>query len=405
MNKKVGRVIKKIVFSSMFLAAFFCFKNDSSAQNILRISGNDRSQTSLYVSDYNKSETAVLVNGYRFSDALSSINLVNKLGANVVLTDDLKDVNKIKEFVPELFNRNFKKVIIVGGTSSINQEIQNELEKMFIVERISGEDRYQTNKNVLNYSGYKKVCVADGRNYPDALSSSGLTKFTDSGLLLVDGSSDYDVPEGVEAIYTVGGVNSVKKQCGERISGDDRYLTSYKILSMINPKNAILVSGSDFPDALSASSLVSKLGASVVLSRPIFDEGLINLSGNFDNIYIVGGLKSVSGISVNSMIDKNKSKYIVNKKPKIETGYKKRYINTAGEIYKGWFLSFDGDKYIWNFYDEDGYMKMNTKNDNWIFDSYGGVFPSEDIKNKLYEQKIEINLQEKSPIFYEGQLK
>ena len=49
----------------------------------------------------------------------------------------------------ELKRLKTKKVYILGGKEVISEKVENTLKKFFQVERIYGEDRYQTSKEIV----------------------------------------------------------------------------------------------------------------------------------------------------------------------------------------------------------------------------------------------------------------
>lgn len=95
----------------------------------------------------------------------------------------------------------------------------------------------------------------------------------------------------------------------ERIFGDTRYETSYKIFESgwINSDSAILVSGLDYPDALCAAPLATKYNAPILLTR---NTSLANqnelrnllISKGVKNVIIIGG-QGVIPIEVEKELD------------------------------------------------------------------------------------------------------
>lgn len=380
-NKVLGIAILAVLMSSGIVTSF------AATQSIQRISGNDRFETSLYVTDFHKSDTAIVVNGYVYPDALSSITLANKYKANVVLSNNSLEKYQQREFVTNLKNRNVKTVYIIGGKASISDELEKELRKFFSVERISGGDRYETSLKVVEMSGYRDIIVTSGNNYPDALSTSSLVSKTKSGLLLVDGKKDNAIPSTLNPIYTVGGENSVKKAFGERISGKDRYETCYKILEKVSPKTLVVASGSNFPDALSASSFAGVDSVGVILCRPRLDKELVARVKGVEKLYLVGGLNSVSGLTINSIINLYSSDYRANIRPKRASETNDKFTLTNGEDYLGWYVesSKQFNNYNWYYFNDNGYMIKNSMKEGWSFDYKGIATLTEDsIKNLAF---------------------
>lgn len=98
------------------------------------------------------------------------------------------------------------------------------------------------------------------------------------------------IMEYLEANVEIGSIPS------ERIYGDTRYETSYKLFESgwTSSDTAILVSGLDYPDALCAAPLAAKYDAPILLSRKMSLEEQIDLKNllinkNVKNVIIVGG--------------------------------------------------------------------------------------------------------------------
>ena len=190
-------------------------------------------------------------------------------------------------------------------------------------ERIAGEDRYATAMAIadkLAEAGkVESVIIANGENYADALSATALAKAVGAPILLVNDAHEDAVVEWVETnvkdyrtpIYVIGGEavisedfcdNKLLRYDVERISGDDRYATNLAILEKLaDPdingltKNILVCSGSNYPDALSASAT----GKAVLLVGDTLTAGQIEYltelktDGGYEFV-IVGGNKVVS---------------------------------------------------------------------------------------------------------------
>ena len=75
---------------------------------------------------------------------------------------------------------------IIGGTASISAQLATALAAYGSVTRISGPDRYATAAavNESAYSSASRVILANGLNFPDALSAAGWAGATSSPLYL-----------------------------------------------------------------------------------------------------------------------------------------------------------------------------------------------------------------------------
>lgn len=90
---------------------------------------------------------------------------------------------------------------------------------------------------------------------------------------------------------------------GERIYGNDRYETSYKLFEKgwQTAENVVLASGIDYPDALTAAPLASKNNAPILLTektslsnQPKLKEILVNKG--VKNVFIVGGNTAIPSV-------------------------------------------------------------------------------------------------------------
>ncbi len=167
--------------------------------NIIRISGNDRYDTSIKLAKElnkeNKLSKLVLVNGEKgLADAVSMGAISAKEKMPILLTNEIDDMKAIEELID---NKDISKSYVVGGDSLFNEDIGD---KLPYVIRISGEDRAETNSKVIDYFYDNNVLnnlyiAKNGENREDdlvdALSVGVLAGKTESLVRLVgDGISD-----------------------------------------------------------------------------------------------------------------------------------------------------------------------------------------------------------------------
>lgn len=288
---------------------------------IERYHGEDRYKTSVETAKTVNSNKVVFTSGKNFADALSSTNIANE-GAKLILVESNTDVKSLLS--------NIEEVVIVGGENVLSKDFEDNVKKYVPkVERLDGKDRYETNLKTLQYCEYKDVGVADGRNYPDALAATGFLKEKNQGLMLVDGSETYTIPSGINVNYTFGG--SVKQASGEVIKGADRYDTAIEVAKKSSYKNMVLVSGNNFADALSATNIVNSKSAYIMLAPNSIKRELEGLTTKIDNVFVVGGVNSVSDREASDTINMVNGTYteevmIVINNPKISTSEEKLNI-------------------------------------------------------------------------------
>lgn len=270
--------------------------------NAHRIDGSDRVKTSLESAKMVESKVLVLASGYSYADSLSASNVVLKTGGKLVLVGEKTDVAAL------LKGNNYEKIYIVGGEKTLPKSVEESAKKLSKnVIRLSGANRYGTNEKTLNEFKLNDVGVADGENYPDALSASALLKDKNLGLLLVNGVKPYKTNHNVK--YTFG--YSVKQDAGKRLAGRDRYATNLAVLNELGRKdNIAIASGEVFPDALSAINVVTAKDAGVVLVRnntKKISKDLNDYIEKAKDAYILGGTKTISKDVAKFLICENKT--------------------------------------------------------------------------------------------------
>lgn len=276
-------------------------KLDASA---VRFSGKDRYNTSIELSKkaFSKSDVAVLASGENFADALSGGGLAAINKAPLLLVNN----NSVDSVKAELARLDVKKVYVLGGLNSISENIVNKISvDGREVVRLSGADRYETSMKVynefVNTNGAKKEPIlVNGTVFADALSAGPLSADTKRAIVLTNGK---DVLAGINKEdsnnIVIGGYNSMDSSFkGERFNGSDRYDTSVKIANHFASRdNAILASGENYPDGLSAITLSNKYNGPMLLTKKNSLPDTVKNSikdSKTKNVYIVGGTNSIS---------------------------------------------------------------------------------------------------------------
>ena len=161
----------------------------------IRIQGENRIETSENVAEivgnYNK---AFVVNGNKGeADAMSVASVAARDKAPIILTNG-KSSNEVK--------RPGVKYYVVGGSAVVSNSLVNK----FGAIRLSGSDRYKTNRVVVNkfYPNSSKLYFTKGNPLVDALTVSPLAK--NDGVVLVSAKSDNSILKDKD-IVQVGGMN------------------------------------------------------------------------------------------------------------------------------------------------------------------------------------------------------
>lgn len=153
------------------------------------------------------------------------------------------------------------------------------------VSRIAGNDRYETAVAAAKAAyptGARRVLVANGRKFPDALAGAALAGAVDGPLLLTERDTlPTATSNGIRdllptTVYILGGPDSVSTEVEAslaapgrqviRIAGDDRYETAAKIGSTVGAdrvaslggkRTAIVATGLGFADALAGGPIAA----------------------------------------------------------------------------------------------------------------------------------------------------
>ncbi|MDO5689083.1 MAG: cell wall-binding repeat-containing protein [Tissierellia bacterium] len=178
--------------------------------------------------------------------------------------------------------------------------------------RIHGSDRFETaikiSHQVAENSDY--VLLANGYNYPDALTGSSISGgkypllFTSGDNL--NASTKAEIRRlNPQMVILLGGESSISSQIERelnldyevmRLGGADRYETMELIQEYSPKKNRILTSGENFADSLVAAPLALSKDANIVLTpKQTLTETTMKLIKNFDeNLTIIGGDNAIS---------------------------------------------------------------------------------------------------------------
>lgn len=280
----------------------------------IRVFGSNRYSTSVAISQkgWSTATTVIIASGLDFPDALSASTLCKSKDAPILLTNN----NALStDTIAEIQRLKATEAIIVGGTSVISINIENQLKTLGVTTaRVGGVDRYDTSKQAAKLSTLTNgVIIAAGTDFPDALSIASVAGIKSMPILLSPKKSlDSNITElivgkSIPISYIVGGTGALSSTIdsalplSKRLSGPDRYATNLAVLSQftdsLNFDTAYLVSGNDFPDALCASALAAKNNAAVFLTDKdsISSESISFLkSHNVKNVIIFGGTGVVS---------------------------------------------------------------------------------------------------------------
>ncbi|MGX8125508.1 cell wall-binding repeat-containing protein [Clostridioides difficile] len=182
-----------------------------------RINGNNRIETSYNVAkkinEVGRVKEVMLTNGFvGEADAMSVAPVAAKNKGAIILTD-----GKSIPFGTEDLN-----VYAIGGKSAISED----LVKKTNATRIGGNDRFETNKKVIEkfYNGATDFYITKGYQLVDALTLSPLAK--EKPIVLVADGSNKGILKGAKSITKVGGIDAnTYKQCLDVVEYNDMNIT------------------------------------------------------------------------------------------------------------------------------------------------------------------------------------
>ena len=253
------------------------------ADSLVRIAGANRFETSVKVADalkkklgVEKFDTVVVACGMKFADALGGSYLAIQKQAPILVVDADR-VPMIQDYIKQNLNPGGT-VYILGGTAAVPAEMEQGMDA-FTVKRLAGNNRYDTNLEILKEVGVgdKNILVCSGTGFADSLSASasGLPILL-VGDELTQAQKDYLGGIGTRTYLMIGGkaaVNeTVEAQCAaygstERIGGASRYDTSTLVAKTFfsSPDSAVLSYALNFPDGLCGAPLAAAMGGPLLL--------------------------------------------------------------------------------------------------------------------------------------------
>jgi len=244
-------------------------------------------------SKFNTSETIVIAGGYALADGLTATPIATYHKSPLLLVE--------KSNIPEVTKNEIKRlgaknVIIVGGNTVINQEVEKQLLSLGVskITRLGGSDRYETSLLVAQYIdsnlyNIENIVVTNGLGEADALSISPIAGRERMPIILVRNntipSSVYNwlKGEGIRNAYIIGGTTAINDSVlnqvngitandisGNRLGGSTRYETNAFIIDKFygSSTNKVYVSkGLQLIDALSSGPIAALENSPVILAN------------------------------------------------------------------------------------------------------------------------------------------
>lgn len=302
------RKIAPLVALSLLISILMPTFAFADAPKVTRISGANRIETAIAAgkATFSAADTAVIANGTNYPDALVGGTLAVQVKGPLLLVEK----NEVPEAVKEELKRlKVKTVYLLGGTASVTEEVEKELAKISTVLRIAGTDRYRTADRIgevrqkLEQAQAASYTYVSGTGFADALTAAPFvaqTKGAGGAMNLLTLALPSDA---VNRSVVIGGKAAVAGNSPNRIAGANRYATAVAVANQYPSKTGktidtvVLVSGENFPDALSAAALVANKNAVLLLTQK---DRLPGETADYiknhaiKEIVIIGGESSVS---------------------------------------------------------------------------------------------------------------
>ncbi|GAA0127471.1 hypothetical protein UT300019_33760 [Clostridium sp. CTA-19] len=286
--KRKSKIISALLIGASVTAlgttVFAVESNKTIKEKIL--AGETRYESAVAVSKegWETSENAILVNSTALVDALAATPYAKMKNAPILLTEKDNLTEATKE---ELVRLGVNNITIVGGNNVVSKNVEKTLSDMGIkVERLSGNDRYETSLNVAKVLDIKSVAIVNGMDgrLADAMSIAAPASENDMAIVLSDGNSLKGVENFIKEnktneTYVIGGQSVISNNIeislnAKRLGGENRLETNAKVLKEFyeskDIKNIYLtkdgsIQENQLVDALSAGPLAAKESSPVML--------------------------------------------------------------------------------------------------------------------------------------------
>lgn len=201
---------------------FISYMKQSGYNNITRLGGQNRFDTNksiVKVMNVEKGTPVVIANGYGFADALSVSSVAASKGYPIFMTGDSKLPEETKNMLSTIQP---SQVYIIGGQGSVKDVVLGELKTLVPsldnskIVRIDGQTRYETSLNISKYFNLDTdtAVLANGTNFPDALSGSALASKFNAPIILTNGTDvsaqkTFIYDKNYKNMILLGGIGSI----------------------------------------------------------------------------------------------------------------------------------------------------------------------------------------------------
>lgn len=199
-------------------------ENLLSEYNIKRLAGFTRYETNLNILKEAgiNSKQILVCSGTGYADGISA----SATGKPILLVGQSLTTEQI-EFLLKLKTSTF---YIIGGIAAVNEEIELELKKYGNVERIGGDNRYETSVLIAEhfFSNSNSAVLAYAKNFPDGLCAGSLAYHINAPIILTAVCSEkkadeYASKHNIRSGIVIGGDTLVSDETANIIFTDKQY--------------------------------------------------------------------------------------------------------------------------------------------------------------------------------------
>ncbi|MDR3271355.1 MAG: cell wall-binding repeat-containing protein [Peptococcaceae bacterium] len=284
----ISKNISLLVYIFVCCALLFSWPRALQASSLAyateRLAGPDRIATALTIAQkgWTTADTVLLCEYDDYADSIAASPLAAQLSAPILLSEGQALDPRVKQ---EILRLQAGKVILLGGAGRLQPAIEQELHEMSLPwERIGGADRYETSVLLAQRLSGDSVILANGDDFPDALSAASFAGVRQIPIVLTSKS----LPDTVVAYFdlvrpqhliVIGGEGAIPAEslaargltAETRLGGKDRFETNAQVVAfaqdVMESNDFLIASGLNFPDAVAGASLAAKMQAPLLLTE------------------------------------------------------------------------------------------------------------------------------------------
>lgn len=289
-----------------------CGSTDAPSGRVGRVAGAGRDATAILASTaaYPAAGSAgavVLASDANFPDALTGGPLAAAKHGPLLLAPPSGLTEAVRNEITRVLDPGGT-VYVLGGSLALQSTIDDGLRAGgYSVQRIAGQDRYETAVAVANArGGPASVIEVTGDGFADALAAAPAATAIDAALLLTDGSHQAGATARYVATHSgqrfaVGGPAGAADPSATPVVGADRFATALEATRTFVTKPAALAfaTGAGFADALAGGSMAAGAGGGLLLvpscgALPAdISSYLSSVGSGLDAAWLLGGSTAV----------------------------------------------------------------------------------------------------------------